>query len=37
MIEALDVTLPRPRTLEVRTSQEFGRLAREVYGLLEIT
>ena len=37
MIQALDVSLPRPRTLEVRTSPEFGRMALKVYNLLEIT
>jgi NitT/TauT family transport system ATP-binding protein len=37
MIKALDIGLPRPRTLEVRTSPEFGRMALQVYNLLEIT
>ncbi len=37
MIKALDIHLPRPRTQEVRTSPDFGRLALEVYNLLEIT
>ena len=36
MIEALDIALPRPRTLEVRTSPEFGRYALQVYNCLEI-
>lgn len=37
MIKALDIPLRRPRTLEVRTSPAFGKLALEVYNLLEIT
>ena len=37
MIKALDIPLRRPRTLEVRTSPAFGKLALEVYNLLELT
>jgi NitT/TauT family transport system ATP-binding protein len=36
MIKALDIRLPRPRTLEVRTSPEFGKYSLEIYNLLEI-
>ena len=36
MIKALDIDLPRPRTLEVRTSPEFGRYSLEIYNLLEM-
>jgi NitT/TauT family transport system ATP-binding protein len=36
MIKALDIELPRPRTLEVRTSPEFGKYSLEIYNLLEI-
>ena len=36
MIKALDIELPRPRTLEVRTSPEFGRYSLEIYNLLEM-
>jgi NitT/TauT family transport system ATP-binding protein len=36
MIKALDIELPRPRTLEVRASPEFGRYSLEIYNLLEI-
>ncbi len=37
MIKALDIDLPRPRTLEGRISPEFGELALKVYNLLEIS
>lgn len=37
MVQALDVDLPRPRTLEVRASPEFGKYALEIYRSLEIT
>jgi len=36
MIKALDIDLPRPRTLEVRTSPEFGKYSLEIYNLLEM-
>jgi NitT/TauT family transport system ATP-binding protein len=36
MIKALDIDLPRPRTLEVRASPEFGRYSLEIYNLLEM-
>jgi NitT/TauT family transport system ATP-binding protein len=36
MVHALDIPLPRPRTLEVRTSPEFGRYALQIYKALEI-
>lgn len=36
MVQALDIGLPRPRTLEVRTSPEFGRYALAIYNSLEI-
>ncbi len=36
MVRALDIRLPRPRTLEVRTSPEFGRYTLEIYKSLEI-
>ena len=37
MIKALDVELPRPRTIEVRGSPEFGSYSLEVYRCLELT
>jgi NitT/TauT family transport system ATP-binding protein len=37
MINALEIDLPRPRTMEVRTSPEFGAYTLEVYRCLEIT
>lgn len=37
MVTALDIGLPRPRTMEVRTSPDFGKYALEVYKSLEIT
>ena len=36
MVQALDIGLPRPRTLEVRTSPEFGKYALQIYNSLEI-
>jgi NitT/TauT family transport system ATP-binding protein len=36
MVQALDIGLPRPRTLEVRTSCEFGTYALQIYNCLEI-
>ncbi len=36
MVKALDIRLPRPRTLEVRTSPEFGKYTLEIYRSLEI-
>ena len=36
MVQALDIRLPRPRTLEVRTSPEFGRYTLQIYKSLEI-
>jgi len=37
MIGSLDIDLKRPRNLDVRTSVEFGKYAKEVYRLLDIT
>jgi NitT/TauT family transport system ATP-binding protein len=36
MIDALDINLPRPRTLDIRTSPRFGEYAVKVYKMLEI-
>ncbi|RPJ05343.1 MAG: ABC transporter ATP-binding protein, partial [Deltaproteobacteria bacterium] len=36
MVQALDIALPRPRTLEVRTSPEFGKYTLQIYNSLEI-
>jgi NitT/TauT family transport system ATP-binding protein len=36
MIDALDIELPRPRTLDIRTSPKFGEYALKVYKMLEI-
>ena len=36
MIDALDIDLPRPRTLDIRTSPRFGEYAVKVYKMLEI-
>jgi NitT/TauT family transport system ATP-binding protein len=36
MIDALDIDLPRPRTLDIRTSPKFGEYAVKVYKMLEI-
>jgi NitT/TauT family transport system ATP-binding protein len=36
MIDALDIDLPRPRTLDIRTSTRFGEYAIKVYKMLEI-
>jgi NitT/TauT family transport system ATP-binding protein len=37
MIDALDINLERPRTLDVRTSPRFGEYALSVYKMLDIT
>jgi NitT/TauT family transport system ATP-binding protein len=36
MIDALDIDLPRPRTLDIRTSPRFGEYALRVYKMLDI-
>jgi NitT/TauT family transport system ATP-binding protein len=36
MVQALDIGLPRPRTLEVRASPDFGKYALQIYNSLEI-
>lgn len=36
MVQALDIRLPRPRTLEVRTSPDFGKYTLQIYKSLEI-
>ena len=36
MIDALDIDLPRPRTLDIRSSPRFGEYALKVYRMLEI-
>ncbi|MDR2450949.1 MAG: ABC transporter ATP-binding protein [Candidatus Accumulibacter sp.] len=36
MIEAFDIDLPRPRTLDIRISPRFGEYALQVYRMLEI-
>jgi NitT/TauT family transport system ATP-binding protein len=36
MIDALDIDLPRPRTLDIRTSPKFGEYALKLYKMLEI-
>jgi NitT/TauT family transport system ATP-binding protein len=36
MSDALDIELPRPRTLDIRTSPKFGEYALKVYKMLEI-
>jgi NitT/TauT family transport system ATP-binding protein len=36
MVQALDIALPRPRTLEARTLPEFGKYTLEIYNSLEI-
>jgi len=35
MIAAIEVNLPRPRTMEVKAEKEFGRLCLEIFKLLE--
>lgn len=35
MVAAIDVNLPRPRTMEVKAEKEFGKLCLEIYKLLE--
>ena len=37
MIEALDIDLPRPRTLDIRTSPKFGEYALKLYKMLDIS
>lgn len=34
-VEAIDIDLPRPRTLEMTTEQRFGRLVQHIRGLLD--
>ena len=36
MVQALDIGLPRPRTLEVRATPEFGRYSLQIYNSLDI-
>ncbi len=36
MVEAMDIDLPRPRTLEVRTTPEYGRHSLRIYNSLDI-
>lgn len=36
MVQALDISLPRPRNLEVRTLPEFGQYSLQIYNSLEI-
>ena len=35
MVAAIDVNLPRPRTMELKAEKEFGKLCLEIYRLLE--
>jgi NitT/TauT family transport system ATP-binding protein len=35
MVAAIDVNLPRPRTMEIKAEKEFGKLCLEIYRLLE--
>lgn len=35
MVSAIEVNLPRPRTIEIKAEKEFGRLCLEIYRLLE--
>jgi len=35
MVAAIDVNLPRPRTMELKAEKEFGQLCLEIYRLLE--
>ena len=35
MVKAIEVNLPRPRTIEVKAEKEFGKLCLEIYRLLE--
>jgi NitT/TauT family transport system ATP-binding protein len=35
MVAAIDVKLPRPRTMEIKAEKEFGQLCLEIYRLLE--
>lgn len=36
MVDCFDIELPRPRTLEIKTSTEFSRYATAIYKMLEI-
>jgi NitT/TauT family transport system ATP-binding protein len=36
MVDCFDIKLPRPRTLELKTTPEFSRYAVEIYKMLEI-
>ncbi len=36
MVDCFDIKLPRPRSLEIKTSPEFNRYAMEIYKMLEI-
>lgn len=35
MVAAIDINLPRPRTMEMKAEKEFGRLCLDIYKLLE--
>jgi NitT/TauT family transport system ATP-binding protein len=35
MVKAIEVNLPRPRTMEIKAEKEFGKLCLEIYKLLE--
>jgi len=35
MVRAIEVNLPRPRTMEIKAEKEFGKLCLEIYRLLE--
>lgn len=35
MVKAIEVNLPRPRTIEIKAEKEFGKLCLEIYKLLE--
>jgi NitT/TauT family transport system ATP-binding protein len=35
MVAAIEVNLPRPRTMEIKAEKEFGKLCLEIYRLLE--
>jgi hypothetical protein len=35
MVKAIEVNLPRPRTIELKAEKEFGKLCLEIYKLLE--
>ena len=36
MLDCFDIELPRPRTLELKTTPEFNRYAIEIYKMLEV-